>query len=310
MPVSADDVVSLVYFARVVEARSFTAAAAKLGVSKSAVSTRVAQLEEQFKVRLLNRTTRKLSLTPEGLAVFEQSAKLLAAAEDTLSAVAGAGDEPSGVLRIDAPTAFAELYLAAPLAAYLERFASMRVELSSSDRQTDLVATGVDVALRITPKLADSSLVARKIGEDRTLLCASPSYLKQHGVPAEPLQLLQHACVIYSMTKVADEWRFREPGQKELVPVPIQGRLAVQSGTMLRQAVLAGMGLGVLPHFMVCNDLRQGLLLPVLEPFFEGVALGIYAVYPQVRRPAPKVRALVELLQAHFKTPPWKRSAR
>jgi DNA-binding transcriptional LysR family regulator len=301
---SPDEIVSMVYFARVVEARSFTAAAARLGVSKSLVSERVSQFEERFRVRLLNRTTRKLSLTPEGLAVYQQCTRVLAAAEEALEVVDHASDEPSGTLRLEGPTAFAEDHLLQPIALYLARFEGVRVEMVTRDRKSDLVAEGIDLALRISPDLADSSLVARKLGSVRTLLCAAPSYLERKGVPQSPEDILQHDCVIYSVLKVTHEWRFHGPGG-ESISVPVTGRFAAESGATLRRAALDGIGLCVMPRSMISAELAQGRLVTVLDDAFAGVELGVYAIYPAARRPAAKVRAFVDVLVEHFAQPRW-----
>jgi len=294
---------AMVFFARVVEQRSFTAAAAKLGVSKSVVSARVAAFERRLRVPLLHRTTRKLSLTREGLALYERCARVAAAADEAAAAAERTGDAPHGLLRIDAPIVFAQEHLAAPVASYLAKNPEVRVVLSMSDQMIDLVAEGVDVAIRVTSRLGGAGLVARKLGADRTVLCASPAYLARKGTPASPDDLVHHDCLLYSLVKSADEWRFR--AGKRTFTVPIEARFSAASGAVLRRAALAGMGLAVLPRFMIAADLDAGRLRPVIDSF-EGVGLGIYAVYPQPQggRPSPKVRAFVDLLVAHFRAHP------
>ena len=303
MTASPDDVMAMVFFARVVEQRSFTAAAAKLGVSKSVVSARIAAFERRLRAPLLHRTTRKLSLTREGLVLYERCARVAAAADEAAAAADRTGDTPHGVLRVDAPIVFAQERLAAPVAKYLERHQQVRIALTMNDRMIDLVDEGVDVAIRITYRLAGAGLVARKLGTDRTVLCASPAYLARKGKPEAPADLVHHDCLVYSLLKEAAEWRFR--AGKRIVSVPIEARFSAASGAVLRGAALAGMGLAVLPRFMVAADLDAGRLRPVIDSF-EGVALGIYAVYPQPQggRPSPKVRAFVDLLVAHFRAHP------
>jgi DNA-binding transcriptional LysR family regulator len=302
MAASPDEILSMVFFVRVVEAGSFTGAAAKLGVSKSVVSGRVAGLEHQLQVRLLHRTTRKLALTPEGLALYERCLPLVTAADDASAAVAGTGKTPRGVLRLNAPVVFAEKYLAPPIAAYLERYPDVRAEITLNDKPVDLVEEGIDVAIRITSRLQGAGLVARKLAADHTVLCASPAYLERHGVPAAAGELVHHHCLVYSLLKVAEEWRFREG--KETFTVPVEGRFWAGSGALLRSAALAGIGLAVLPTFMIAEDLAAGRLRRVLDSF-QGVALGIYAVYPETRPIPSKTRAFVELLLAYFRTPRW-----
>ena len=305
MTASPDDVVAMISF----EQRSFTAAAAKLGVSKSVVSARIAAFERRLRTPLLHRTTRKLSLTREGIALYERCARVAAAADEAAAAVDRTGDAPHGLLRVDAPIVFAQEHLAAPMAAYLEAHPQVRVSLTMNDRMIDLVDEGVDVAIRITWKLAGAGLVARKLGTDHTVLCASPAYLARKGTPGAPEDLVRHDCLVYSLLKEATEWRFRV-GKRSL-SVPIEARFSAASGAVLRSAALSGMGLAVLPRFMIRADLDAGRLRPVIDSF-EGVALGIFAVYPTPRggpeprggRPPAKVRSFVDLLVAHFRAHP------
>jgi DNA-binding transcriptional LysR family regulator len=301
---SAETVLSMIAFARVVEARSFTGAAKKLGVSKSVVSERVSALERELKLKLLHRTTRKLSLTPDGVELYERCARVTAAADDAVSAFAGSGDTPRGLLRVNAPIVFAEEYLVEPIGEFLRRYPEARIELTLGDRQIDLVEEGTDVAIRITTRLAGSGLVGRKLASDKPVLCAAPAYLSRQGTPAEPEDLLHHDCLGYSVLKLSDEWRFRQPRSKEPFAVPVEPRFTAGSGALLRRAALAGLGLAVLPRFMVASDLRAGRLVTVLESLYAPT-LGIHAVYPEGRRVPAKVRAFVDLLAVHFATSRW-----
>jgi DNA-binding transcriptional LysR family regulator len=302
MPASPDEILSLAYFVRVVEAKSFTAAAARLGVSKSVVSARVSALEESLGARLLQRTTRKLALTPEGLALHEHAARMVAAADEATAA--GAGAEPRGLLRVDAPVVFAQDYLAPPIAAYLERHPDVRVEVTMNDRFIDLVSEGVDVTIRIAARLAGTGLVARKLTSDRTVLVAAPAYLSRRGTPLLPEDLARHDCLVYSLLDASEEWTFRAAGRKEPVIVPVQARFRAGSGALLRAAALAGMGLAVLPTFMVARELAEGRLVRVIDAFAPH-PLGVHAAYPQGKRVPAKTRAFVDLLAAWFRTPRW-----
>lgn len=304
MPATPDDVHAMVTFARVVETKSFTAAAAKLGVSKAAVSLRVAALERELKVTLLHRTTRKLVLTPEGAALYEHCARVASAADETALVMAGAGNEPRGILRVNAPIAFAEDYLATPMAAYLARYPAARIDLTLGDRTVELVEEGVDVAIRITTKLRGAGLVSRRLATDRMVLCAAPAYFARKGRPETPADLLHHDCLVYSLLRIADEWRFREPETKAEYALPIEARFSAASGAVIRHAAVAGMGIAVLPRFMVAADLATGRLQAALDAL-AAPPLGIYAVYPQARSTPSKVRAFVDLLATHFKTPRW-----
>jgi len=291
-------------FARVVEARSFTKAAEKLGVSKSVVSARVAGLERALDVKLLHRTTRKLSLTPEGTELYERCLRVVAAAEEAMATRNAVSGTPRGLLRINAPIVFAEDYLAEPLAQYLDCHPNVQLELDLSDRVVDLVQDGIDLAIRITSRLAGPGLVAKRLATDQPVLCAAPSYLARRGRPRTPADVAEHDCLVYTLLRVNEEWRFRARGEREALSVGVNPRFSAASGAMLRRAAVAGMGLAVLPRFMVASDLAAGRLEIALDSLFAPT-LGIYAVYPQARRVPAKVRALVDLLSNHFATARW-----
>jgi DNA-binding transcriptional LysR family regulator len=303
MAASTDDVLSLMVFARVVEAQSFTGGAARLGLSKSVASARIAQLEERLGTRLLLRTTRRLSLTADGLALYEHAARMARAADDAAASGAGVSAEPRGVLRVNAPIAFAEQHLCQPIAQYLAAFPRVRVELALSDRFEDLVAERVDVAIRISARQRDSALVGRKLADDRSVVCASPEYLARRGTPLTPADLIHHDCLRYMLLDAADEWRFKSDGKS--YAVPITARFEAANGSVLRSAALAGMGLCVVPSFIVAADLASGALVQVLADF-SFIRLAIMAVYAPARVVPSNVRAFVDLLVAHFRSPPWR----
>jgi len=239
---SSESVLAMITFARVVETRSFTAAARKLGVSKSVVSERVSRLERELRLKLLHRTTRKLSLTPDGLSLYERCARVASAADEALSAFEGAGENPRGLLRVNAPIVFAEEYLVAPVAKFLEKFPEARVQLALNDRPIDLVEEGVDVAIRITSRLTGKGLVARRFASDTPVLCASPAYLERRGTPASPEELVHHDCLTYTLLNVSTEWRFQKPNGGPPLSVAIEPRFSAASGALLRRAALAGLG--------------------------------------------------------------------
>ncbi|AUX40538.1 LysR family transcriptional regulator [Sorangium cellulosum] len=293
-----DDLPGMLCFARVVERRSFTAAAAELGVSKSMVSTRVARLEERLGERLLVRTTRKLTVTDAGMALYARCARVL---EEARAAVRGASDADRGRIRVNAPVSFAQMYLAQPLARFLEASPGTRVELVLNDRLVDLVEERVDLAIRIT-KLKDSSLVARQIATTALHVVGAPAYLERRGRPEQPEDLLRHDCLRYLHLRIEDEWRFY--GASGRVNVPVAGPLAANNGTALREAVLAGVGLAVLPRFMVDEDLRRGRLVTLLDGFAPR-PMGIHAVHAAGRRPPSRVRRLIDFLAAAFRGKTW-----
>ncbi|MBV9948279.1 MAG: LysR family transcriptional regulator [Myxococcales bacterium] len=232
-----DELPSLLCFARVVEARSFSAAARALGVSKSVVSSRVSRLEERLQERLLVRTTRRTAVTDSGLAVYARAARML---EEAGAAVRGGSDVSRGHIRVNAPVSLAQMYLAEPLARYLAATPGVHVELTLSDRLVDLVEERVDVALRVA-KLRDSTLVARRLASSSIHVCASPAYLARRGTPSSPEDLLQHDCLRYTHLRREDEWRFY--GREGRIAVPVSGPLSVGDGSLLREAAVAGAGL-------------------------------------------------------------------
>lgn len=294
-------------FVKVVELSSFTAAAEALEMSQPVVSKAVTRLEEKLGARLLNRTTRRLSLTEAGSELYRRSARALAEIQDAELEVARFQTEPRGTLRVSAPMSFSILHLAPVLQAFSERYPGVSVEMHLDDRQIDLVEEGYDVAIRIA-RLQDSTLVARKLAPCRQVVCASPSYLSKRGVPERPEDLLTHSCIVYSLISTPREWRFTDAAGETHV-VPINGALTSNNGLLNRAAAVAGAGIVLLPAFYIGEELRNGQLKPVLCDF-KAVELGIYAVYPERRNLTPKVRAFVDFLaEALGPVPPWERAA-
>ncbi|WNG19439.1 LysR family transcriptional regulator [Cystobacter fuscus] len=293
-----DDLLGLACFARVVEHRSFTQAAQALGVSKSVVSARVARLEARVGEPLLIRTTRKLTVTDAGMGVYAHCARML---QEAGAATRGATDAGRGTLRINAPVSFAQMYLAGPMARFLATHPDTHVELVLSDRLVDLVEERVDVAIRIT-RLRDSNLVARKLATTSLHVCAAPVYLERRGTLERPEDLLHHDCLRYTHLRAEDEWRFYGPQGR--IRVPVSGSLSTGNGTMLREAVAQGIGLAMLPRFMVDEDLRSGRLVTVLDDFAPR-PMGIHAIHAAGRTPAPRLRALLDVLAAEFRSARW-----
>ncbi len=299
---SLEDMVSMAMFARVVEAKSFTGAAAVLGVSKSVVSKRVAALESRLATRLLHRTTRRLSLTPEGVRLYERCTQMLRAADEASELAASEGDAPRGVLRVSSPMTFSDLYLGDAVAEFVRRYPAVRVEVSVSNPMVDLIVERVDVAIRITPKLGGSSLVARRLAKTRKVVCASPSYLRERGIPRAPDDLRAHSCLRFSQLPAEVEWRFRR-GARDVV-VPVMGPIVADNSETLRRGALAGAGLIVLPVYYAAMDLAEGRLVSVLGDW-ELDVLGIFAVYSSGRLVPAKVRAFVDFLAERLRPPPW-----
>jgi DNA-binding transcriptional LysR family regulator len=280
----------LAIFARVVELRSFSAAARATGTTTGAASKRVARLEERLGARLFERTTRRVLPTEAGAAFYARVTRILSDVDEAENEIATLGGEPRGTLRISAPVILGERHLAALLPPFLLRHPELRIDLSLGDHFVNLVADRIDVALRVGA-LADSSLVKKRVGVVASLVVAAPSYLERAGRPETPIDLARHNCVRYSRIIAAREWRFMRRGK--VVSVPVVGNLEVDHGGAMREAVLAGVGIARLPDFLVADGLREGRLVPLLEEY----ALppnGIHLVYPSGAAPMPKVQAFVE----------------
>ncbi len=233
-------------FAKVVELNGFSVAARDLGISKSAVSKQIARLEYDMGARLLNRTTRRLSLTEPGRAFYQGALRVLAEAEAAEQAVTHLSSAPRGTLKVNAPMSFGVRHVAPVLPAFMKKYPELAVELDLNDREVDLVEEGYDMALRIV-RLRDSSLIARRLAPSRNILCAAPEYLARRGVPRFLEDLAGHECLLYSYQVAGDNWSFQAPGGKRRVRV--SGRLRANSGDALLQAALGGLGIVLLPSF-------------------------------------------------------------
>ncbi len=293
-----DDLPALVCFARVVELGSFTKAAAALEVSKSVVSERVAALEARIGAPLLLRTSRKVTVTAAGYGVYGHAREVASAG---LAATSSAAFATEGVLRVSAPVTLGHMHLAAPLAAFLAARPTLRLELLLSDRLVDLVEERVDLAIRVT-KLKDSGLVARRLAESPMVICGAPRYLDARGRPRRPEELARHACLRYALLPATHEWRLYDGGKR--VDVTVTGSLETTSGTMLREAAVAGMGLAILPRFFVHDAIERGDLEVVLAPFAPR-PMGIYAVRASRREAPAPVRDLVVALERALAHAPW-----
>ncbi|MEO0035871.1 MAG: hypothetical protein RLZZ501_1894, partial [Pseudomonadota bacterium] len=276
-----DRLAALTAFAAVAEAGSFAAAARRLGRSTSRLSRQVAELEAALGSRLLHRTTRALTLTEAGRSYHEQVARILAELDAADLSVGRLQAAPRGRLRVAAPMSFGVLHLAPALPAFLDRYPEIDLDMAMNDRFVDLVEEGFDLAVRIG-RLADSSLVARRLAPLRRVLCASPAFLAAHGTPRTPDDLARLPCLGYSNLLPQEDWSFADPVSGRPWPVRIKARLRVNNGDALRLAALAGVGLAPLPSFLVGPDLAAGTLVPLLDPYLrqEGA---IHAVYPPAR---------------------------
>ena len=283
-------------FVDVVNSGSFSAAADKIGLSRAQVSKSVMQLERYLGTRLLNRTTRSISLTEPGRIYFERSSELLDEINEIETVVANKSGETRGRLTLSAPTSFGIFQLQDAIPAYLERYPEVQISLSLADRFIDVVAEGFDLVIRIA-ELEDSSLVARRLAPCKRILCATPSYLEKHGTPQVPQDLAIHHCLVYSNELKPDTWRLQGPDGNE--DVKVNGPFCADNGDILRAAAVAGLGVTLLPTFIVGTDLRSGKLRQIL-PEFCPPEISVHAVFPSRRWLSPKVRSFVDFLTEYF----------
>ena len=300
-----DNLADVAVFVRVVERGSFTRAAGKLELSTSQVSKCVNRLERSLGARLLHRTTRRLSLTEAGAALFEASRSAIERIEEAEGAVAQFQSEPRGRLRVSAPMSFGILHLGPAISEFARAHPRVTLDMRLDDRFVNLVEEGVDVAVRIGA-LTDSSLVARRVATTSTLVCAAPSYLAERGEPEAPEDLASHDCLLYSYLATANVWRFAARDGRE-IPVAVSGSFRINNGIVLAEAAAAGHGILMAPAFYVAPMLRAGRLKRILARYALP-DLGIHAVYPQRSQVPPKVRAFVDFLVKRFgRRPEWEK---
>lgn len=291
-----DTLLSMRVFAAVVETRSFAAAADRLAISRAMASKHIAQLEERLGTRLLHRTTRKIGLTESGISYFERCSQILQEIDEAETEAANLTIKPRGILRVTMPVSFAVRHVAPVIAKFLEIYPEVHVEASLSDRKTDLIEEGLDLALRIGRSL-EPGLIAREIAKDRLVICAAPSYFENRRIPTSPKDLPDHDCFLYTYAAVGNEWKMTGPDGEHVVKVA--GRLRANNGDFITQAVRDGIGLMCQPRFIVGDDLRAGRLIEVL-PDYSFAPIGIYAVYPSRRHLSAKIRAFVEFITERF----------
>ncbi len=279
-------------FSAVVDASSFVAAADSLGMSKAAVSRYVSELEQRLGVRLMHRTTRKLSLTPEGEVFLVRCRDILANIESSEAEISTRSVTASGLLKVSLPVSFGIRHLAPLWSEFLADHPQVTLDVQLADRVIDLVDEGFDLAVRIA-RLPDSSLISRQLASTRLVICAAPSYLKRRGTPAHPSELAQHDVLGYSLMAMGDQWQFTGP--EGPVCVKVRPRMWTNNGDSCVAAALQGSGIQLQPTFLIDEELASGQLVEIL-PQFRSVELGIYAIYPSRKFVLPKVRAMVEFL--------------
>ena len=284
-------------FVAVVDAGSFVRAAEALGSSKAAVSRHVSELEDRLGVRLLNRTTRSLSMTGDGQAFYYHCTELLAALEEAEGDLGTRSAEASGLVRVSAPVTFGILHLAPLWGDFLARCPKVRLDVALSDRAVDLVEDGFDLAIRISSTM-QPTLIARQLATTRLVLCASPDYLARRGTPQHVRELAGHDVVAYTYGAFRDEWRFDGPDGE--VAVKVNPRLYANNGDTCRAAALRGQGVILQPDFLIGDDLRSGELVEILPEYRTG-DLGVYAIYASRRHLPLKLRYLIDFLVEAFK---------
>jgi len=299
---------SMRIFAKVVESSSFAGAAARLNFSTGMVSQHVKALEERLGARLLNRTTRKVSLTEVGRAYYERCTRLLADIEEAEHAVSDLQAAPRGDLRVNATPSFGMMQLAPAIADFTGRFPEVSVELMLTDRIVDFVDEGFDLAVRVEP-MRDSSLIARQLAPCRLVICGAPSYIREHGKPRAPADLADHNCLTLTGSSYLRSWHLTAAGRAPLDISP-SGSLRANSAAVLMCAALAGHGLACLPTYLAGEALCSGRLVTVLDDFVAPPLI-LRALYPHSRYLSPKVRAFVDFLAERYAGEPvWDRWCR
>ena len=293
----------LAVFVAVIDAGSFTLAADRLELSKSMVSKCVNRLEASLGLRLIHRTTRRLHLTEAGTALYESSKNALAAIDDARLAVSKLQAEPRGVLKVPASPAFGSIVLPRVVSRLRRAHGDLSIELILEDRHVDLVREGVDVAVRITGEPPETGLVYRRLGPNRQVVCASSAYLKARGAPKTPQELKAHDCIAHTQRSTPRLWQFTGRGGTR-TSVQVDPRVAVTSSLALRSCALEGLGIVEINSYIVGADIAAGRLVPVLEGY-QPKELSIFAVFPERRFIAPKVRAFVDTMLAIMSPEPY-----
>jgi DNA-binding transcriptional LysR family regulator len=288
-------------FTTVADCGSFVGASAALSLSKAAVSRSVAELERRIGVRLIQRTTRKLSLSPEGELFLSRCRDILASVEESEAEVSTSGQSARGILRITAPVSFGIKHLAPLWSDFLEAYPEVQIELELSDRVVNLVEDGFDLGIRIG-RLSDSSLISRQLASTRLVLCASPTYLERRGYPTHPTELQQHETFSYSLLTTGNTWRFN--GLDGPVDVRVAPRMTSNNGDTGVEICVRGGGIHLWPIFLIEDQLKTGALVELL-PTFQAPTFGIYAVYPSRKHVLPKVRVAVEFLLDRLSRRDW-----
>lgn len=286
----------MMLFLAVVDNKSFTAAANHFGITKSVVSKRISRLEKHLGSQLLYRSTRKLSLSEVGQILYDHCSQIKSNLEAAELAVTARTTEPRGRLRVNCPSSFAYLHLVPVVAEFMKQYPEVNIELLPGEGYDDMVESGIDVAIRIGD-LPDSSLVAKRLTLRKMRVCAAPSYIEKHGKPERPEDLVNHNCLTHHHSPTGNEWHFLDG--KRQIRIPVKGNFSASNSQVIESAAVSGVGLAMLPGYMMTADLREGRLVQILEDYCDK-DIAIYAVYQQTRHLAPKVRAFIDYLYKRF----------
>ena len=301
-----DTLSSMKVFCSVVENDSLAGAARLLNVSPSVVSKQLSALEDRLGVRLINRTTRRVSVTEEGKAYYERSKRIIADVDEAEISISRAHSAPRGLLKVTAPFTFSHRHLTPHLPSFLKLYPEVEVRVQLSDRVVDLVDEGIDLAIRIA-HLKDSSLIARRLAANHRSLVATPDYLEKNGTPEHPEDLMQHQLITYPPGNPLNDWHFLIDETERLIKA--KGAISINNGDAILSAVLAGGGLTMTSSYMVGEHIKNQRLVSVLENFVKE-DIPIFAVYPSSRHLSPKVRVFVDfLIETYGSKPYWITSA-
>lgn len=290
-------------FVKVVEHSSFSKAAKQLNITKSAISKQVQNLEDALKVKLLNRTTRSVKLTEEGELFYRQARHIMESLHEAERGVQSLNECPSGVLRVNAPESFGLFHLAPALVQFAKAYPDLQLDVEFSDRFINIIEENVDVTIRVA-SLSDSSLIARKLAPCQMITAASPEYIEEYGMPKHPDDLINHHFIKYSYSDKPNELRYRDlDGKEKLAPVTVA--LRANNGQMQRQAALNGLGIICTPSFIIGNDVKKEKLVQILPEYDITPERNIYALFPQNRYMAAKVRLFVDFLAQRFAGKPY-----
>ena len=287
-----DDLKRMVIFSHVVESGSFSAAAIRLGIAKSAMSKHVSLLEKHSGAHLLNRSTRSLSLTDIGETYYQSCSKLIKILEETQNITEALQEKPRGLLRISSPASFGIEHISPLLKPFLQQYPDLNAELLLEDSIVDMTEQGIDVAIRVG-WLPDSNLHARKLKDSPMLLCASPEYLKEHGTPKTPEDLMQHEWIIFNLLPTPFHYTFTK--NKVSKKVQVKGRIKTNNGHAVRNLICEGAGISALTNFVIGKDLESGRLIQLL-PDYSIQDVGVYAVYHHKQQQQAKIRTFINFL--------------